>query len=175
MFVFLKNCIFHDKNPKYSCIYQETFSKKFTRQHAALTHSVIHYKRKLYCNNKDLSTDCGNDWWELQCVSQPGRSVVGMDGSQAHPLSLDEKEAHLQSCHISLSSHPLSVNHKDKHTLLTHSDARCGVYAHKCTCSHRFSKYVVLFWRYPLVSLFHRKETGRIWDILPKVFFLSIL
>lgn len=54
------------------------------------------------------------------CVS--GRSVVGMDGSQAHPLSLDEKEAHLQSRHISLSSHPLSVIHKDKQTLLTHSD-----------------------------------------------------
>lgn len=45
-----------------------------------------------------------------------------MDGSQAHPLSLDEKEAHLQSRHISLSSHPLSVIHKDKQTLLTHSD-----------------------------------------------------
>ncbi len=69
-------------------------------------------------------------------VCVPGRSVVGMDGSQAHPLSLDEKEAHLQSRHISLSSHPLSVIHKDKHTLLTRSDVRCVcmvIYAHVAT------------------------------------------
>lgn len=67
------------------------------------------------------------------CVA--GRSVVGMDGSQAHPLSLDEKEAHLQSRHISLSSHALSVTHKGKHTLLTHY-ARCVcmfMYAHVAT------------------------------------------
>lgn len=62
-----------------------------------------------------------------------------MDCSQAHPLSLDEKEAHLQSRHISLSSHPLSVIHsfKDKHTLLVS-------YAHVATGFQRFGSPLAL-------------------------------
>lgn len=57
-------------------------------------------------------------WLIRASVCVPGCSLVEMDCSQAHPLSLDKREAHLQSRHISLSSHPLSVVHSfsDKHS-----------------------------------------------------------
>lgn len=102
------------------------------------------------------------------CV--PGRSVVGMDASQAHPLSLDEEQAHLQLHHISLSSHPLSVIHKDKNTFLTHSDTRC-VGRFICTCSYRFSPNSASFFffcRSAPVSLPHGNKICAILSIWPE-------
>ena len=94
-------------------------------------------------------------------VCVPGRSVVGMDASQAHPLSLDEEQAHLQLRHFSLSSHPLSVIHKDKNTFLTHSDTTCVgrfINAHAATGSVQIRLFFFFFWRSASVSLPHGNE-----------------